>query len=234
MDDLLCAGLPAARGSASLVFDALREDIVELRLKPGTVLSRAALQDRFGLSSTPVRDALMRLQEEALVSVFPQHATIVAPIDVARAREGQFLRRSLEVEAVRVLAQAGDAAPIATLRGLIRQQQAFAALAEHAAFAATDLAFHRALFTGAEVEALWHVARRHSGQMDRLRRLHLPEAGKMGDIIADHSAIVDAIEAGRVDAAEAALRRHLSHSLDFIDTLRARHPDYFRNAARAE
>ena len=55
------------RGRGALyVFDVLREEIISLKLAPRTVLSRADLQGRFGLSSTPIRDALMRLQEEYL------------------------------------------------------------------------------------------------------------------------------------------------------------------------
>src|SRR3954447_11125616 len=52
----------------------------------GTVLSRAALAEEFRLSSTPIRDALMRLEEEKLVEVFPQHATLVSPIDLSPIR----------------------------------------------------------------------------------------------------------------------------------------------------
>ena len=69
---------------------------------------------------------------------------------------------------------------------------------------------------------------RHSGHIDRLRRLHLPVPGKMRDVIRDHQAIVDAIAAGQPDGAQAALRDHLSRSLGFVETLRQSHPDYFR------
>ncbi|HEY5278533.1 MAG TPA: GntR family transcriptional regulator, partial [Pseudolabrys sp.] len=100
MDDVTTASARTrerVRGGAAYVFDMLRQEIIALTLAPGAVLSRAELQDRFGLSSTPVRDALMRLQEEGLVEVFPQHATVVSPIDLEKAQQGQFLRRSIEL-----------------------------------------------------------------------------------------------------------------------------------------
>jgi GntR family transcriptional regulator, rspAB operon transcriptional repressor len=77
MDDLAATAVvqtradARGRGGAAHVFQSLRQDIIALPLAPGTVLSRAELQHRFGLSSTPIRDALMRLQEEGLVEVFP-------------------------------------------------------------------------------------------------------------------------------------------------------------------
>ena len=79
------AALDRTRQAAPQVFEQLRERIVSLALPPGTVLARAELAQAFGVSQTPVRDALMRLGEEGLVDVFPQHATLVSRIDTASA-----------------------------------------------------------------------------------------------------------------------------------------------------
>ena len=76
-----------SRHAAPQVFDYLRDQIIKLTLPPGAVISRQELQNLFGFSSTPVRDALMRLQEESLVEIFPQHATVVSPIDLKLARQ---------------------------------------------------------------------------------------------------------------------------------------------------
>ena len=66
------------RQAAPQVFERLRGLIISLDLPPGSPLSRAALAAQFGVSSTPIRDALMRLEEEGLVDVFPQYATVVS------------------------------------------------------------------------------------------------------------------------------------------------------------
>lgn len=220
-------GRDRGRGGATHVFDALRDEIIALKLAPGTVLSRLELQARFGLSSTPIRDALIRLQDEHLVAVYPQHATVVSPIDLGRAREAQFLRRSVELEIVRMLALAPQDTVIDRLRSLIRQQTAFAELSEVEAFNTADEALHHTLFEAAGVTELWHLIRRQGGHIDRLRRLNLPVAGKMREILRDHTALTDAIAAGKPDEAQHVLRDHLSRSLDFVDTLRASHPEFF-------
>lgn len=64
----------------------LRGMIISLALPPGS-LPRAALAGQFGVSSTPIRDALMRLEEEGLVEVFPQYATVVSRVDVRLAQQ---------------------------------------------------------------------------------------------------------------------------------------------------
>lgn len=219
--------LERARGGAAYVFETLRDEIITLRLTPGAVLSRNDLQARFGLSSTPIRDALMRLQEEALVEIFPQHATVVSPIDVGRARQAQFLRRSVELEVVTTLAQHPDTAVIDKLRSIIRQQSAFAGLDEYQAFGSADLVFHRTMHEAAGILEIWYMIRRQCGHIDRLRHLNLPVEGKMHSIVRDHTAIVDGIAAGDPDQARRAMRDHLSRSLDFVDKLKERHPEFF-------
>jgi len=220
------------RHAAPQVFDYLRERIVNLVLPPGAVISRAELQDLFGYSSTPVRDALLRLQEESLVEIFPQHATVVSPIDLKLARQAQFLRRSIEHEAIRSLAlmPETDRLPVvARLDTVIDIQQALLGRGDLEAFHVADRDFHKLFFEAVGVPDLWVLARRHAGHIDRIRRLHLPIPGKAEQVIADHRAIVVGIAAGNVEQAEAALRNHLSKSLAFTPDLRARWPDYFRD-----
>lgn len=219
---------PPARGrGAATIYDILRDEIIALQLTPGTVLSRHELQARFGLSATPIRDALLKLQMEGLVDIFPQHATVVSPIDLERARQAQFLRRSVELELVRSLALEPDKAPITRLRSLIRQKEILAELAEYEAFNAADQAFHRTLYEAMGVGDLFDLIKRQGAHIDRLRRLNLPVAGKMAAIIAEHGAIADAIAAGQPEAAQEALRFHLTRSLQFVDTLKERYPQYF-------
>ena len=103
------------RQAAPQVFERLRGMIISLELPPGSPLSRAALAGQFGVSSTPIRDALMRLEEEGLVDVFPQYATVVSRVDVRLAQQAHFLRQAVELEIVRALAVKHDATFVAEL-----------------------------------------------------------------------------------------------------------------------
>lgn len=219
-----------SRQVAPQVFDLLRDAIINLELVPGTVLSRPELQLQFSLSSTPIRDALMRLAEEALVDIFPQHATVVSRIDLDHARQAAFLRRSIEVEVVHNLASRPDAALLEKLQQNLRQQQALADSGALLEFNAVDRAMHRMMYDAAGVPDLWTVMLKRNGHIERLRRLHLPMKGKVDQTIRDHIAIVDAIAAGDPAAAAREVRAHLSRSLAFIEGIRAHYPaEYFRD-----
>lgn len=214
------------RQAAPQVFERLREMIVSLALPPGAPLSRAALAEQFGLSSTPIRDALMRLHEEDLVEVFPQHATVVSRIDVKLAEQAHFLRQALELEIVRTLALAHEAGLVDELGRTIALQQQFAKAGDFEKFMAADNEFHRQLYAASGKPELWALVRSRSGHIDRLRRLHLPTPGKAQDIVRHHRMIVKAIEGGLPDDAQRHLRKHLSGTLGYLEQIRARYPEY--------
>lgn len=218
--------LDPSRRAAPQVFERLRDQIIALALPPGAPLSRVALQAEFGLSSTPIRDALMRLAEEGLVEIFPQHATLVSRIDVTRAQQAQFLRQALELEIVRLLALQPTRSLADELNALVTRQRRFAKDGDLAAFMLADNAFHERLYTAADKQDLWTLVRSRSGHIDRLRRLHLPSPGKAQTILRHHKQIADAIAAGRPDDAQAHLREHLTGTLSDLATIRSRWPDY--------
>jgi len=218
--------LDRTRQAAPQVFEWLRAAILSLELAPGTPLARAELAERFDLSQTPVRDALIRLSEEGLVDIFPQHATLVSRIDLHSAEQAQFLRCSIELEVVRTLALAGDAALAGRLAALVDMQAALAGQGGED-FIAADQAFHRTLYDAAGVPDLYELVRRRSGHLDRLRRLDLPSPGNSDRVVRDHRRIVEALAAHDPEAAQAALRAHLSSTLGRVADIRARYPEYF-------
>lgn len=221
--------LDRTRQSAPQVFEALRELIVSVQLEPGTVLQRSELAEYFGISQTPIRDALLRLGEEQLVDIFPQHATVVSRIDLSAALQAHFLRRSIELEIVTTLC----GLPEAQHRELVRRLNISLALQEAALqpldvaqLALADQAFHKEMYEAANVGPLWSLVRKQSGHVDRLRRLNLPDKGKPQAIVRDHRAIVDAIACKDAPAAEKALRQHLAGTLAFAGDIKHRFPEW--------
>src|ERR1700688_1131405 len=217
------------RQAAPQVFERLRGMIISLALPPGSALSRAALAGQFGVSSTPIRDALMRLEEEGLVDVFPQYATVVSRVDVRLAQQAHFLRQAVELEIVRGLAVSHDAAVVADLNRTVALQQQFAKARDCEKFMAADNEFHAQLYAASDKQDIWVLVKSRSGHIDRLRRLHLPSPGKAQDIVRHHKLIAKAIGAGEADEAQKHLRTHLSGTLSELAQIRARYPEYLSN-----
>ena len=217
-----------ARQTAVQIYERLRTAIVTLEMEPGSTVDRSELQRVFGRSSTPIRDALARLSEEGLVDIVPQSATRISLIDVAKARQTQFLRRALELEAVEMLSTAPDKSVVPFLRGLVARQKVAAEHQDLSTFDQLDREFHARIFEAAGVSDLYAFLRQRSGHIDRIRRLHLPVSGKSQEIIRGHTLIVKAISAGDAADARRRMRDHLSSSLAYIPELREKYPTYFR------
>jgi len=218
--------LDRSRLAAPQVLETLRHAILSLELAPGAMLVRSELAQQFGVSQTPVREALLRLEEEGLVDVFPQHATLVSRIDVAAAREAHFLRRSIELEILHQLASESPPGLLTQLEAQISLQASLAAAQRYGDFVDADRRFHQLMYEAAGVPGLWQLVVRSSGHVDRLRRLHLPTAGKTEAILADHRAIVAAIAQGDAARAQQAARDHLCGTLSAVDAICAQYPDY--------
>ena len=220
--------LDRSRQVAIQIHEILRNRILSVELVPGSILSRASLQLEFGVSQTPVRDALMRLQEEGMVDVYPQYATVVARIDIAHARQAQFLRLSIELEAIRRLTEESPSETADVLQAILLRQETVASPQTYDVFDELDRAFHRTLYERAGILALWSTVRRQSVHLDRLRRLNLPMPGKMQNVVDDHRNIVDSVRRGNRQSAAEALRKHLSGTLSIIDLISEKFPDYVR------
>ena len=218
--------LDRSRQVAVQVEEILRDRILSLELKPGQQLSRLTLRSEFGISQTPVRDALLRLQECGLVDIFPQYATRVSRIDIRHARQAQFLRLSIETEALRRLTAEAPSETADQLEEILRQQEQVANPATYDRFEELDRAFHRVLYKQAGVDLLWNLVRAQSVHLDRLRRLNLPMPGKLQSLISDHRAIAAAVREADVGRAVEAMQHHLSGTLSIVEQIRAEYPDY--------
>ncbi|MBO6719492.1 MAG: GntR family transcriptional regulator [Rhizobiaceae bacterium] len=219
----------SGQGSASArLYVDLRDRIVRLELPPDTTLDRSELADHYGVSQSPVREAILRLEQDGLVQSFPQSRTVVTRIDVSRIHEEHFLRVAVESEVVRRLAESGSAATITKIKGLVRLQEALVNDVDQAdLFKQLDEAFHEALFEGVgQLNLHRHIVAR-SGHMARVRTLDLPKKGKMRAVLDGHQLIVDAIGAADGLAAAAAMRKHLSGTIERLPALRDEQPDYF-------
>ncbi len=216
------------RMPASLqIRDALRERIIDLDFLPGQGLSRMELANEYGVSQTPVRDAMLQLEEEGLLVIYPQSKTEVSKIDVDQARETQFLRLALELEVTRGLARSADAERLAPARKVAASQEAALATGDLERFSRLDQVFHLTLCELAGAANLWRLVSAQSGHINRLRNLNLPDPGKPANIMHYHLKILAGIEAGDTAATEAAVREHLSGTLSMVPAIMTRYPDYF-------
>lgn len=210
------------------VYAALRERIVTFALPPGVRLDRGHLAEEFGVSASPLREAIQRLEREGLVSTFRQSRTVVSHIDPAAVRREHFLRTGIECEVVNALAAAPDPVALKRIEAIVKMQHVLIGqLDQIDLFRGLDEDFHRALFVAAGHGGLFARSSEWSGQMARLRSLDLPSEGKIASVVAGHEAVLAAVRSGRRHAASDAMRAHLSGTIARLPEIMAEHGDYF-------
>ncbi len=214
--------------SATRMFQELRDRIVALKLPPGTILNRAELAEAFGVSQSPVREAILRLEGLGLVVSYPQSRTEVTHIAPVRLAQENFLRTALECEVVDHLCRQDPSPDLTKARGYLKIQEALADDPEQVElFRELDEKFHQALFVAARQMALHALVAERSGHMARLRTLDLPRPSKLRAVVEDHSTVIRRIEGGDRNGAVEAMRKHLSGTIGRLPEIMATHPEFF-------
>lgn len=206
---------------------ALREQIIGMEILPGAALHEKQIALAFGVSRTPVREALLKLADERLVDIFPQYGTFVSRISVPAMHDAMVIRDALERAAVRAASLAADSTALARLRDTLTDQKASHEAGALAAFHQADEAFHQTIAEVARHPNLWRVVRQEKAHVDRCRILSLPSPARRLEVMADHAAIFDGIAARDPERAEAAMRTHLDQVLPSVGMLVEAHPGYF-------
>jgi len=202
-----------APSAAEQAHGRLKALILDNALPPGAQRLESELALQLGLSRTPVREALVRLQQEGLVEITPRHGMRVQPIAAADMREIYEVLNSLEPTAAELLARRAD--PAAGLERLdaacTAMEQALAAQ-DRRAWAAADEAFHLGLVELCGNRRLAGMVMQVWDQSHRARMFTLHQRPLPARSTAEHRRVLDAIAAGEPERARDLYRRHRHRS----------------------
>jgi DNA-binding GntR family transcriptional regulator len=208
------------------IYGALRDAIVRVALRPGQVISETEMAASFGVSRTPIREALIRLADEGLIDIYPQAGTFVSLIDLAAVREAQFVRQTLET-AVAIRA-ASIGVGVTAFEPILERQERAIRNGDFAAFFASDEELHRKVFELAGHGATWRLVQAAKSHLDRVRQLERPSEETLLEMLRQHRAISTSIGSGDVIRVAEVVREHSTVILAVAPDVAGRHPDLFR------
>ena len=206
------------RGSTA-VYEDMREDILSLKIRPGTGLDEVALAARFGLSRTPIREALLMLQREDLVTFLPSRSAIVTPHRMSNAHEYMDTYMLLSRAIARLAAEMRTVDTLSVIKERQRSYEQVSLERDIDDIVAADLAFHRAISVASGNEFLGKFYGLSLDYGRRMQLLHYyPLFGRQerDDCVAEHAAIVEALESGDVERAEEWAGRHVMSELRVV------------------
>jgi DNA-binding GntR family transcriptional regulator len=203
---------PAARRGATsteMAYRALRQKIIDSELTPGSYLLEQQLVLMLGLSRTPIREALIRLQMEGLVQIVPRHGIRIVPTSLSDIKHIYEVLVSLESTAAGLIAAREDA-DLSTLEAACTQMTSALEQGDMKAWVAADEFFHAELVRLGGNARLAQVVMNCRDQVHRVRRFTqtVKPHPRPADSTAEHYAMIEAMRRGDAAAASALYREH--------------------------
>ena len=209
------------------VYNALRNNIMTLQLKPGTTMSTQEIAQKLDVSRTPVREAFIRLQRDGLVDIYPQKETVVSRIDFAKVEQERFVRESLECANIDLLLERCSRDDIERLELNLEQQHATVSSCDHSALMKLDNAFHESMFKTTGQLFAWTIIESTSNHYARIRMMTAWDKDIMLEIVLQHQKILSAIQDGNAEYAKIYTKAHLHRLENQLQQLLKDYPDYF-------
>lgn len=187
----------------------IRRMIVSLELAPGSIVRESDLREELDLGRTPIREALLRLSLEKLVTIIPRQGIFVSEITISDLQHLFELRHSLEMMAARLAARRGRPRHWAQMRealaGVVTEDES----ADNEALVQVDERCHHIMYQASGNQFLERVASMLYTSSLRLWYYFLPQIGDMRGAVIEHAHILEALEAGDGELAAERIEGHI-------------------------
>lgn len=210
-------------------YRTLKENIIMLRLVPGSMVSEKELADEMGISRTPTREALIELSKSYIVDIIPQRGSFISKIDYSLVDEARFMRLTLENAVVEIVCEEGSEKDFRDLETNIKLQEFYLDSGSVGKFFQMDNAFHKKLFLISNKMQVYQLMSSMMIHFDRVRLMRLHSDKELEDILYDHVSILEALRQRNKEAASKLMTKHLSRYKVDEELIRREHPDYFLN-----
>lgn len=207
-----------AKGSSSRnVYDTLRTEILELKLYPGQLLDETTLADRFELSRSPVREALIRLASDGLVVTLPNRSTIVATLEISAFPKYVEALSIAQRICTRLAAELRSEQDLLTIARKQKEFEAAVRSGDHLAMSETNMNFHLAIAEAGRNPYLTAFYERLLNEGRRMLHLHFEYLERTNDgylLTDEHTLLLEAIRNQDVELAD---RLAMDHTRQFRD-----------------
>jgi len=215
------------RTTTDVVFETLQEDIVSLKLLPGSKLSEAEVARNFGVSRQPVRDAFNRLANLDLVLIRPQKATEVRGFSIERIAHARFVRMAVELEVIHRACAVWDDRRAKIIESNLEQQQHAIEAGQPETFHVLDQEFHKLICELGGCPLAVKTIEECKQKVDRLCMLSLGRGHEAATLLKDHRKLSRALKKGSVEESTGITRQHLGRLDDTIEEVQRAHSEYF-------
>ncbi len=209
-------------------YERIRRDIMTFSLKPGEIVSAAKLAERYDVSRTPVREALVRLHDDGMVDIYPKSKSMVSKINVRLAQQEWFIRKTLELGMVDSFFDKVTPKDIELMKDFY-QKQVQVTLQERTHESACeylrlDNEFHKVTYRVAGEQLASNVISNTMSHYSRMRLMIDMESVNQDRTVSDHQELIELAEAGDKEGYRTCLSRHMGYIIQDIENVRQQYP----------
>lgn len=194
-----------------VVFQTLRQAILKGELQPGERLMEIKLAEKLGVSRTPIREAIRKLELEGLVVMVPRKGAAVANITEKDTKDVLEVRRTLEMFAVEVACERITPEELEALKEAAKEFGDAKGSMDLIRIAETDMRFHERIYEATHNERLLQMLNNLRENMYRYRIEYLKDPNYYDSLVREHQEILNAIESGNKEAARVCMRDHIDN-----------------------
>ena len=206
-----------------VVFNTLRQAILRGELKPGERLMEIQLANKLGVSPTPIREAIRKLELEGLVLMIPRKGAEVADISEKSLRDVLEVRKALEELAVTLTCDKITKAQIAELKAAAEEFRKTLKSGDITQIAEADVNFHDIIYMATDNQKLIQLLNNLREQMYRYRIEYLKRREAYPQLLAEHEDIIRRIENKDKERAAEIVCRHIDNQVEaVIDVIRTK------------
>ena len=216
------------------VYQYLRTSILELQVKPGQTININELSNFLGVSRSPIRDALIQLAKDGLVTTTPQKSTIVSKIDIARARDERFMRACVEERVLEEFLDCYTPENIETLKDILTRQQQAIKERDTRGFLRADDDFHSVFYYATNHPFSLHNILNMSGHYLRIRLLSLSQRDVCEQSLQQNREILQLIQAKDRSAIRDTIKAHIVEKKGEEAFMTRKYPDLFTGLKEEE
>lgn len=209
---LLPVKLDSYKPLREVVYETLREAIKTGSLAPGERLMEIQLAEELGVSRTPVREAIRKLELERFVVMIPRRGTYVANLSLKDINEVFEIRAALDALAAGLAAERITEEELEQLERLLVEIADYIDQSDHVKIVATDEAFHDTLYRASRNERLVGIISNLREQFSRFRSVSIHYPGRLQNTLEEHRQVVEAIAKRDADLAQRKAREHIENA----------------------
>lgn len=210
------------------IYRTLKQSIVEFYFIPGDKISEPSIAEELQVSRTPVREALILLENEGLVEIHPKQGTFVSKINKNDIKNFVFMRKTIEREVIRIACENHTPESISEMHEELQAQKVFLKIKDgRVSMFLLDNSFHRLIYEIANHGDSWKVLQKNGGAFNRLRTLDVLDPDYSDRRFQEHVELTEIIQNNKIDAIDEFVERHLDALENTLPKLMEKHPSYF-------